>query len=89
MIDLLRIIVDAGATPASAARAAVILADGGSVADAERAIVLADDPATFDSTVLLDEISKVASRTASERANPDSASLPTMPGREIPARSSR
>jgi hypothetical protein len=39
---IIQLLVDAGATPVSAARAAYVLVNGGSVADAEAEIVMAE-----------------------------------------------
>lgn len=47
MIELVRILVEAGATPASAARAAVVLEGGGSIREAEAELVLEPAPASF------------------------------------------
>jgi hypothetical protein len=53
VIEIVRVLVDAGATHASAARAAVILDRGGSISEARDAIVLAETVEVFDPAVLL------------------------------------
>jgi len=51
--QLVRILVDAGADPVAAARAAVVLDAGGSVAEAARVIDVASEPTEFDPDLLI------------------------------------
>jgi hypothetical protein len=55
MIELVRILVDAGATPLSAVRASRVLEDGGSVSEAWEEIELAP-VADFDAQLLVAEL---------------------------------
>lgn len=51
-LDMVRVLVDAGATPASAARAAIAIDNGASIRDAYDLIEQAAEPATFDAELL-------------------------------------
>lgn len=62
MIELVRILVDAGATHASAVRAAVVLEGGGSIRDAWEQIEIAPEPATLDAQLLTAAIASVRER---------------------------
>lgn len=53
---MVRVLVDAGATHASGAAAAVILERGGTIAEARRVLVVADPPVAFDPALLLDTV---------------------------------
>lgn len=64
MIEIVKILVTAGATHASAAHAAVLLSEGRSVAEAQRVLVLAETAATFDVELLFAELNRKQDRAA-------------------------
>jgi hypothetical protein len=57
-LQMARILVDAGATHASAARAAIMLQNGATIREARESIVLADQPAPFDVRLLFAEAAR-------------------------------
>lgn len=65
--EIAKVLVDAGATHASAARAAVIIDTGGSIADAHRELVIQETPATFDVQLLMAEVRRLAGRVTVPR----------------------
>lgn len=56
MIELVRVLVQAGASPASAARAAVVLDRGGSVAEAREALELEARPCSIGTGTILEAL---------------------------------
>lgn len=67
IVEIARILVEAGATPTSAVNAAVILDAGGSISDAYELIELAPEPAHFDTDLLTAELSRQRLLTRSIR----------------------
>lgn len=57
-LQMAAILVGAGATHASAARAAILLQNGATIAEAHNAVELAIDPVRFDARLLLAEASR-------------------------------
>jgi hypothetical protein len=58
IVDMVKVLVAAGATPTSAVRAAVALEERATVQQARQLLELADDPADFDAGVLLVELNR-------------------------------
>ena len=58
LLRMVRVLVDAGATHASAVRAAVALQDGATISEAYELLELAPEPARFDAALLAAEITR-------------------------------
>jgi hypothetical protein len=58
ILDMVRVLVDAGATPGSAVRAATVLGQGGTISEAWNEVEIAPEPARFDALLLSAEITR-------------------------------
>lgn len=68
-VQIIRILVDAGATPASAVRAASSLADGSSTFEALELVEFSCEPATFDVDLFTAEFARARERVLARSAS--------------------